>query len=277
MVMAETFDKMRRIIYTDAQCLNYESKDYAAKTVEALRSLWYIFEDNNILLSEADLKEDAYFTEDIYKKVKEQFLYVMATLPDLQRVSDRDDSIPSPRDALIKLTRSFFEDIAEYIKATDIDELKIQHQMEKRQHRLNLMWTPINITHWEIRQFHTLLPDVTYELDYMRYKNMYETTLSLLNYKIDSVCHPVYRIIPQIGIPTWRMFEEHSDISAFSVKSIAWERLSGLGEMIRNNKISEGDKRQLLIRAFLTYQKPLNSADNNLPAFSRGPIFEEVD
>lgn len=273
-VIGETFHRMHDLIDNNLGELRELKEIYAQKSIDALHLLWNNFDDNNCLLIEAQIKDDNYFTDKMYDKVKEEYLSVMPVLRQyaVAKLSDEKTKhsatkFLSQRDLHVHHQRLRFKTLEEEIKGINMDEIIKTDKMERLQKSLKKQWIIIEKCHKTIRErFPGMWPDLPYELDYLQYKNMYETTYSLFNYKIDAHLYPIVRVIPHIGIPTWRMFDNASEIHPFVVKSVAWANFDGLSEVIRNNKISEGEKRQLLIRTFLSYQhnfQPVTPEDSD--------------
>ena len=263
-VISETFHRMQDQLDNNLDQLREQRDIYAQKSIDALHLLWSNFDDNNYLLIEAQVKDDKYFTDKLYDKVKEEYFSIMPVLrqyavdelSDEYYISKRfTTKFPSQLELHIHHQRLRFKAIEKDMNGINMDSIRDVDKMEDWQNKLKQQWVIIEKCHKTItNRFPEMWPDLSYELEYVQYKNMYETTYSLFNYKIDAELYPIVRVIPHIGIPTWRMFDNASDIHPFAVKSVAWANFEGLGDVMRNNRISEGEKRQLLIRTFLTYQ-----------------------
>ncbi|KAJ8705699.1 hypothetical protein PYW08_012745 [Mythimna loreyi] len=275
LLIGETFDKMHDLIENNLAELDELKEVYTQKSIDALNLLWKNFDDNNYLLIEAQVKENNYFSTHYFDKVKEEYLsmlpllrqFIHAELPKENNPEEQRADMPgAQRDTLISQQRLRFKNLEEEIKGINIDSIRETNAMEDCQKILMRQWKIIEKSHKIMRENSAeMWPELTYELDYVQYKNMYETTYSLFNYKIDASLYPVLRVIPHIGIPTWRMFDNESDVHPFAVNSVAWRNFDYLGDVIRNNKISEGERRQLLIRTFLTYQnddEPVSSDES---------------
>uniref|UniRef100_A0A2A4JJ88 Uncharacterized protein n=1 Tax=Heliothis virescens TaxID=7102 RepID=A0A2A4JJ88_HELVI len=257
LLITETFDNIDKAIETDLASLSQEREDYAQKSINALKQLWSIFEDNELLLREAQTKDDNYFTDNIFNKVKDEYGTILPVLHEYMEnaAAEPSSAAGETENVLISQQRSYFKALENEIRGIYIDRVQVQEEMEDWQRTLKARWQTIDGCHKLIREeFANRWPDVAYELEYVQYKNMCETTISLFNYKIDALLNPVVRVIPHIGIPTWRMFDNHAEVHPFAVNSVAWINFDTLSAVIRNNKISEGEKRQLLIRTFLSYQ-----------------------
>uniref|UniRef100_A0A2H1VN52 SFRICE_007080 n=1 Tax=Spodoptera frugiperda TaxID=7108 RepID=A0A2H1VN52_SPOFR len=274
-------------------CLHAEMplvrKDFTQESVDALKTLWRLFDDNNQLLNEAQLKDDRYFTEKYFARCKKYYINVVGVLREFVKSHGDEQYEPEPetqdrkmRNILISHQRERLLLLKTRIAAINIDRIHTLSEMEACQATLLDLWKTIEKNHYVIWSHYRISwPDVIYELAFVLHKNMYETTISLFNYKIDSYMYPSVRVIPHIGIPTWRMFDRTTEPHAFTVKSVAWANFSGLSEVIRTNTISEGERRQLLIRTFLTYQvyEPLTpeSSDNEGDADAIVQQFEPSD
>ncbi|KAH9635205.1 hypothetical protein HF086_009545 [Spodoptera exigua] len=273
-LIGQTFQRTNRYMINLHADMPLVREDYTHDTVKALKMLWKLFHDNNLLLSEAQLKDNKYFTKNYFGKCKKYYINVVGIVREFIRNHGDEPFEEEPetqerkmRKMLISHQRDRLHMLKQKIAAINIDRIHTLTEMEGCQASLLRYWKIIEKCHYVIwSHYRVSWPDVLYELDFVLYKNMYETTISLFNYKIDSYMYPSVRVIPHIGIPTWRMFDRNIEPHPFTVKSVAWANFSGLSEVIRNNKISEGERRQLLIRTFLTYQvyEPLTpeSSDN---------------